>query len=143
MNRISKSISILFFGIIVFGQYILPAQTTKTSLNLGDIYSNGAYRQKGFGPVRWMKDNNVYSTLEANKTYGGNDIIRYDARTGERTVLVSAQKLIPGGETKPLAIANYSWSDDDRKLLIFTNTRRVWRYHTRGDYWVLNVKTGK
>lgn len=143
MNRISKSISTLFFGIIVFGHHILPAQTTKTSLNLGDIYSNGAYRQKGFGPVRWMKDNNGYSTLEANKIYGGNDIIRYDARTGERTVLVSAQKLIPAGETKPLMIANYSWSADDSKLLIFTNTRRVWRYHTRGDYWVLNVKTGQ
>jgi dipeptidyl-peptidase 4 len=143
MNITCKLLSRLLIVLIVFGHNISHAQSTKNALTLEDIFSNGAYRQKGFGPVRWMKDNNGYSTLEANKTYGGNDIIRYDVRTGERIVLVSAQKLIPEGETKPLSIANYSWSDDDSKLLIFTNTRRVWRYNTRGDYWVLNVKTGQ
>ena len=30
-----------------------------------------------------------------------------------------------------------------KNWLIFTNTRKVWRYHTRGDYWVLDMKTGK
>jgi len=28
-------------------------------------------------------------------------------------------------------------------MLIFTNTVRVWRLHTRGDYWVLDIITGK
>ncbi|NQV36145.1 MAG: S9 family peptidase, partial [Phycisphaeraceae bacterium] len=28
------------------------------------------------------------------------------------------------------------------KLLIFTNTRKVWRHHTRGDYWVLDRESG-
>ena len=26
--------------------------------------------------------------------------------------------------------------------MIYNNTRRVWRYDTRGDYWVLNLKDG-
>ncbi len=26
---------------------------------------------------------------------------------------------------------------------MFTNTKKVWRYHTRGDYWVLDLKTDK
>ena len=90
-----------------------------------------------------MKDNQGYSTLENDKEFGGSDIVRYDASTGKRTVLVSAKQLIPGNETQPLSIANYEWSDNDGELLIFTNTRRVWRYNTRGDYWVLNLKTGK
>ena len=130
-------IVIFFMGVVSF------AQQKKTSLTLEDIYSNGTYRQNNFGPVRWMKDNKGYSTLEANKEYGGNDIVRYDVNSGERIVLVSAKKLIPQGETGPLTIANYNWSYDDTKLLIFTNSRRVWRYNTRGDYWVLNLKTGK
>jgi dipeptidyl-peptidase-4 len=112
-------------------------------LTLEDIYSNGTYGQKGYGPVRWMKDSKGYSTLENNKEISGRDIVRYVAQSGERTVLVSAKQLIPENETKPLAISNYEWSDDNSKLLIFTNTRRVWRYNTRGDYWVLNLKTGK
>jgi dipeptidyl-peptidase-4 len=90
-----------------------------------------------------MKGNDGYSTLETDETYGGKDIVRYDAVTGERKVLVSAKELIPAGEKTPLLIADYNWSDDNSKLLIFTNTRRVWRYNTRGDYWVLDLRTGK
>lgn len=115
----------------------------QTQLTLKDIYSNGTYSQKGYGPVRWMKDNAGYSTLENNSSLPGKDIVRYDAKTGERKVLVSATQLIAGKDSKPLPISNYEWSDDDSKLLIFTNTRRLWRYNTRGDYWVLNLKTGK
>lgn len=118
------------------------AQQVNPRLKLEDIFSNYKYGQKGFGPVRWMKDNTGYSTLEYNSETKGRDIVRYDAATNERTVLISSEKLIPEGETKPLSIANYAWSDDNSKVLIFTNTRRVWRYHTRGDYWVLDLKTG-
>jgi dipeptidyl-peptidase-4 len=140
MKRKHILIFLIFFGVTFFWSINLFSQQL---LTLRDIYSNGTYNQKGYGPVRWMKDNEGYSTLENNKELGGNDIVRYDAKTGERKVLVSAKQLIPTDETKPLSIANYEWSNDDNKLLIFTNTRRVWRYNTRGDYWVLNLKTGK
>lgn len=119
------------------------AQLTHPGLTLEDIYQNGTYNEKGYGPVRWMKDNQGYSTLERDLVSGGYDIVRYDASTGKRQILVASKQLIPEGKTEPLTIENYSWSNDDDKLLIFTNTRRVWRYHTRGDYWVLNLKTGK
>ena len=113
------------------------------TLSLEDIYKHNTYRQKGFGPVRWMRDNKSYSTLEPNAEAGGKDIVKYDAKSGKRTVLVSASKLIPNGETAPLEISDYQWSEDNNKLLVFTNTRKVWRYHTRGDYWVLDLTTGK
>lgn len=112
-------------------------------LRLEDIYRDGVYTQSGYGPVRWMKDSDGYSTLEINEVTGAPDIIRYEAGTGERSVLISSAQLIPEGETEPLRIADYTWSEDNTKLLIFTNTRRVWRYHTRGDYWVLNLESGK
>src|SRR6185503_6375913 len=143
MRRTLKLISPLLVVLIFFVNTYLQAQEKRAVLSLEDIYKNGTYEQKRFGPVRWMKDNQGYSTLENDKEFGGSDIVRYDASSGKRTVLVSAKKLIPGNETKPLSIANYEWSDNDGKLLIFTNTRRVWRYNTRGDYWVLNLKTGK
>jgi len=118
-------------------------QTKPLKLTLEDLYKNNVFRQKGINAVRWMKDNKGYSALEANSRIGGNDIVIYDAKTGERKVLVSAEKLIPDGQTKPIIISDYSWSEDNSKLLIFTNTRKVWRYHTRGDYWVLDLNTGK
>lgn len=138
MNRIP------FFTSVIFVFTFCTATVAQTKkLTLEDIYSSGMYRSKGFGPVRWMKDNKGYSTLEQNSTLNGTDIVVYDAESGARKVLVSAGQLKPSGADKPLAIADYIWSDDNSKLLVFTNTRKVWRYHTRGDYWVLNLSNGK
>jgi dipeptidyl-peptidase-4 len=121
----------------------VKSQNVAGSLTLEDIYKNHKYGQQGYGSVRWMKDNKGYSTIEMNNVDGGPDIVRYDAQTGEKTVLISSDQLIPEGRTKPLNIADYTWSADNTKLLIFTNTKRVWRYNTRGDYWILNLVSGK
>lgn len=129
----------LFLPIFLLIAFSSPSQET---LKLEDMYTHGTYAAKGYGPVRWMKDNTGYSTLERNPELDGNDIIRYEAKSGKRSVLVSAEKLIPSGESTPLPIRNYEWSLDNSKLLIFTNTRKVWRYHTRGDYWVLDLASG-
>jgi dipeptidyl-peptidase-4 len=142
MKRLSKSLRTFFAAAIFFCNAGVFAQNKNNPLTLEDIYSNERFSQKGFGPVRWMKDNRGYSTLETNHEYGEKDIVRYDAVSGERKVIVSAKSLVPTGGKEPLAIADYIWSADNSKLLIFTNTRRVWRYNTRGDYWLLNLKTG-
>lgn len=132
--------SVLFIPILLLISLVAWSQE---DLDLADIYKNGTYRAERYGPVRWMKDNNGYSTLERNSRLGGVDIVRYEAVSGQRSVLVSADQLIPEGKTKPLSISNYEWSVDNAKLLVFTNTRKVWRYHTRGDYWVLDLQSGK
>jgi len=127
--------------VFAFLNFTATAQNDSLTLSLEDIYANKKYELNGFGPVRWMKDDNGYTVLEKNRNIGGKDIVRYDARTGKRNILVAADRLISGKENQPLIIANYEWSDDNKKLMIFTNTRKVWRHHTRGDYWVLDLET--
>jgi len=139
MNR-KLSVGLLLCLSVLFS-INLPAQNKK--LTLEDIYTNGLYRSKGIGQLRWMKDNKSYSTLEFNAAAKGNDIVRYDVVNGTKTILVNASQLLPAGAGKPLTIDNYSWSDDNSKLLIFTNTRKVWRQNSRGDYWILNLSSGK
>ena len=41
-----------------------------------------------------------------------------------------------------MAVDEYAWSSDKSKLLVFTNTRKVWRTNARGDYWVLTLDAG-
>ena len=41
-----------------------------------------------------------------------------------------------------LAVDDYQWSDDKTKLLIYANSRKVWRHKSRGDYWLLEFDTG-
>jgi len=135
---------ILLISLFNFPVFEGSAQNrTLKKLTIDDLYKNNTFSQKGINAVRWMKDNKGYSALEANETIGGTDIVKYNAVTGKREVLVSASSLIPAGKHSPLAIGNYAWSNDNMKLLIFTNTRKVWRYNTRGDYWVLDFNNGK
>ncbi len=115
----------------------------KEDLTLEKIFSKGEFQTKGFGPIRWLEDGSGYTALESSESTEGKDIIKYNPESNERTVLVKAISFIPEGENQPLDIKDYSWSKDKGKLLIFTNTRRVWRYHTRGDFWVLDLKSGK
>ncbi|MGH9218838.1 MAG: DPP IV N-terminal domain-containing protein, partial [Vicinamibacterales bacterium] len=105
------------------------------------IYKDNEYALPRFGPARWLQDGTAYTTVE--RSGDGSDIVRYAAATGARSILISSAQLTPSGAQKPLTIADYVWSDDGSKLLIFTNTRKVWRQNTRGDYWVLNVKGGE
>jgi len=99
------------------------------------------FRGDFLGATRWLDGGSGYTTLEAAEG-GGRDIIQYGTRSGERMVLVPASTLIPAGAEEPLSIQSYEWSSDGSRLLIFTNTRRVWRNNTRGDYWVLDRNTG-
>ena len=123
----------------------IPAQQDERALALEQqidrIYKDNEYALPRFGPARWLEDGTAYTTVERAEG-GGSDIVRYDAATGTRSVLISSAQLTPSGGKKPLSIADYVWSDDGSKLLIFTNTRKVWRQNTRGDYWVLNVQGG-
>ncbi len=139
-NRFIWTLIVVFVSGLFFT--VSAQETYPSELLLEDIYMNRVFSQKGINSLSWMKDSKGYSTLEDNQDTGGKDLIRYVAKTGRREVLASASMLIPQGRKEPLAIREYTWSWDNEKLLIFTNTWRVWRYHTRGDYWVLDMKAG-
>ncbi len=109
---------------------------------LGRIFQAGVYDPPAFGPARWLPDGSGYSTVEPS-TAGASDLVRYDAATGNRTVLVPGSRLIPQGRQTALGISDYAWSDDGARLLVFTNTAKVWRQNTRGDYWVLDLQSGR
>ena len=117
-------------------------RTSALRAQIDRIFKDHAYVSPQFGPARWLPDGTAYAIVEQPKGGTGSEIARYDAATGARTVLVAASRLIPGGRKDPLEIEDYGWSPDGKRLLIFTNTQKVWRDNTRGDYWVLDVATG-
>ncbi len=73
--------------------------------------------------------------------YRGGEIVRVDPVTGKKEVLVSTADLTPDGSQSPLGVAEFAFSDSKSKVLLFTNTQRVWRRNTRGDYWVFDRDT--
>jgi dipeptidyl-peptidase 4 len=98
------------------------------------IFASTEYSAKTFGPAHWSPDGRSYSLLEPNAATGRPALAAYDAAGGGREILVDAAALTPAGAAAPLEIEAYSLSADRRRVLIFTNARRVWRERTRGDY---------
>jgi dipeptidyl-peptidase 4 len=135
----ARLLALLLFVVAVPAWAQGTADTTVVTLER--LYSQGYFGGQGIGPVRWL-DGTHYTRVEP-AAGGGTEIARYDAATGARTVIVTAAQLTPAGAASPLSLEDYVWSPDHRKLLVYTNSARVWRANTRGDYWVLDLDGGR
>lgn len=134
---------LLLLSVILAASQAFAQEPDPSIVTLSRLYSSKDFVSQTLGPVRWLDDGAGYARLEpSEKAKDGRDIVRYDVETGRREVLVAADRFIPKGSTTPLAIENYNWSSNKTLLLIFTNSQRVWRQNTRGDYWVLNLSSG-
>lgn len=110
------------------------------ALDLERIFSAGEFKERRLGPYRWSRRSESYFTLETAQGDGkGQDLVRNDAATGAKEIVVPAGALVPAGASEPLKIDSFEFSEDESRVLIYTNSQRVWRQKTRGDYWVLEV----
>ena len=139
MHRLSVA---LVAAVLLTAPSVTAQQTDPSRLTIQRIYGSGEFAAKPFGPSRWLGDGAAYTTVEPAADGAGQDLVRYDVERGTREVLVTAKQLVPSGETDPIAIEDYVWSPDGKQLLVFTNSKPVWRLNTRGDYWVLDRTTG-
>lgn len=143
MNRIRRIPIVLLIVLLVAPIFAQQAarQADQSLLTLDTIFSYGA---RSLGWHQWQADGSGYLMLEpSSANRGALDLVRYDAASGARTVLVAAQSLIPTGAPSPLVIEEFTLSADNKRLLIFTNSARVWRSNTRGDYWVFELASKK
>lgn len=128
-----------------------PAPAPQNLLTIDRIFGPEAeFKPEVWGPAYWLKKGTGYVTLEVAPEFSHcekakeiKDLVQYDPATGERSILIPATSLIPAGKELPLIIENYAWTDDAEKVIIFTNSHRVWRENTRGDYWLLHRSTGQ
>ncbi len=128
----------LLVGLLTTFSFIAHAQDA-SRLTLERIFSSGEFRGDWFGQLRWFDGGDAYVTLESSSDYPDFlDLVRNEPG-GERSVLIKAGDLIPAGASNPILVEDYTWSADKSRVLIYTNSKRVWRENTRGDYWVLDL----
>ncbi|MGH9892693.1 MAG: S9 family peptidase, partial [bacterium] len=132
-----------FAGSLILAAPVGAQQADSSLLSIHRIYGTREFRSQSFGPARWLGDGSAYTTLEDSAGDRGQNLVRYDSERGSREVLVAARQFIPQGDSLPLRVEDYAWSADTRALLIFTNSKPVWRLNTRGDYWVLERESGR
>lgn len=112
----------------------ISSSLIKTGLAVALLYfAVTVHAQKG---LQWTKDGTSY----LNQSKEGIELVRL--ADNSKTPVITALQLQTAANGKPLAAKSFSSSADEQKLLLFTNTRRVWRYETKGDYWVFDRTNG-
>ncbi|MBP9198502.1 MAG: S9 family peptidase [Gemmatimonadales bacterium] len=130
--------------LLVLAPLPLAAQAPDSStITLERVFESPFFSGQFAPPTRWTPDGEAYFSSDRRPGTKGPDLVRVNPETGEKTVLVRSEQLVPAGDSVPLRAASYRFSDDGRKVLLFTNTARVWRLNTRGDYWVLDLDSGQ
>ncbi len=109
-------------------------------LTVDRIFTADEFQEEKLDHITWSKLGGAYFTLRGAPGTG-QDLIRVDAASGTEQVVVPASAFIPAGMSQPLTVDGLAFSADESQLLIYTNSQRVWRLKTRGDYWVLDIAT--
>jgi len=124
-----------FFLFLILAAGDIQAQQREVTLE--DLYVDGTFREKGVPRRVWADDGESFSLVTAA------GLVRVSASTFDTTVIVPSDILAPGGLKEPLRAEGCEWSSDGSELVVYTNSSRVWRDNTRGDYWILNVASGE
>jgi dipeptidyl-peptidase-4 len=85
--------------------------------------------------VNWTTNGYSYYKLENNQ------LLTYTLPNHVVKTVITRDQLTPNGKSEPLKVDHFSFSSDQQKVLLFTNSKKVWRLNTKGDYWVFNFKT--
>ena len=108
----------------------------KRDITLDDLWQNYTFYPSYIGGFNSMNDGEHYSTME--RTEDEQEIIKHQFKDGKkvRTLFSSADCDIP-------KINDYTFSDDEKQLLLSTETDKIYRHSSKSVYYIYNVFTDK
>ena len=136
-----KTIHKLLLTLLLSGTAWLGAQETGPELTLDRIYNSSEFRAERQRPVFWVEGGTAFVAIERDEK-GADQLIKYISKNNKSSIYLSASAITPEGADKGLNIEDFTLSPDESKVLIFTNSSRVWRSNTKGDYWVYDFDSG-
>jgi len=99
-----------------------------------DLMLNRTFSQKSVYGLRSMNDGIHYTTLEE----GGTKIVKYSFATGKVVETLLDLTALKDAEIK--YIGEYEFSSDERRILLMTNSERIYRRSFTADYYVFTFK---
>ena len=115
--------------LLLLALFVAQAGYAQETFSLEDAIQNNLFGQRSVSQVNWMKDGRYYSVLE------NNNIVKYDITTG-----TPVETIVEGASLDPqVTIQGYEFSSDESKILLRTNTSRIYRYSYTADYFVYDV----
>jgi len=108
----------------VLTSFCSVAQTAQPEITIDDLTTKNTFGQKSVTGIRWLNDGKFYTSLSDNK------IIRYDVSTGQQVATAY------DGDIK---IDGYSFSDDETKLLLSTNSESIYRRSSKAEFYIYDI----
>lgn len=150
MSSRSYVLSMLLVGAVVFSlqfslrHQLVAADAATEKLTLDRILNSKDFDEQRVGSFQWSRLSNSYFSFEKeNPEAKLVSLMRINIETGAKEVIIAGNLLIPPGSEQPLAVQRFQFTQDESKLLIYTNSQKVWRQNTRGDYWLFDLKQQK
>ncbi len=130
IQMIIKHISFFFFFVITTSIYAQQKEIT-----LENIW-NGTFRTERMDALHSMKNGKQYSVLNLNRKNKSATIDVYDYNT------LSKIKTLLNSESndKIPYFTNYTFSEDESKIILATNVESIFRRSTLGVFYVYNIK---
>ena len=104
------------------------------SLELGDV-AEGAFQAEQMGETTPLNDGESYARMSAD----GRQVIQYSFKTGEPTAVLFDVSSTFNGPTLS-AIDGFIMSPDGTKMLVQTQTRKVYRRSATAVYYIYDIK---
>lgn len=115
------------------------AVDTRLRLTLEDIHASGQFYGESFRGGRWTEEGPVITYIEREN--GATHLIRYNLETNSRERLIDGNKLRAPDVDRLIQFEDYQYSTDGKKVLLFTDTQRVWRMNTKGYYYIYDLES--
>ena len=107
-------------------------------ISIEAIYS-GVFRAKGMDDLQALKNTNQYTVLNFDRTSNSSQIDLYDFAT-----LKKVATLIDTKDFKNLeGIDSYTFSTDEKSILIATNSDQIFRYSFVANYFIYEIASNK
>lgn len=125
-------------GIVTLLLFIVTSSIAqKKDVSLTDIWQNYSFYSQTVNGVRSLDDGVSYTSMA--KADKGSNIIKYSyTKKGEGEVLIDNSKLLYND--KVIAINDYDFSSDEKKVLISSNTKGIYRHSSKSDYFIYELQ---
>ena len=127
MNRLITFFIASLIAIAAFAQ-------TPQKITLEDLFVKGTFRVQTVSGLRSMNDGEHYTVLEK-----GSRIVKYSYKTGNEVEVIFDIKTVK--DAKISSFSNYDFSNDETKILLTTNKKKIYRHSFTAEYWVWNSVT--
>jgi dipeptidyl-peptidase-4 len=109
-------------------------------LTLEDIYASATFQGQGFQGGRWSDEGPIIRYIEREQEGEVTHLVEYNLETDTRSRLIEGSALYAADVDRQIAIEDYEYTADGTKVLIYTDSEQVWRYNTKGFYYIYDVE---